>query len=92
MPKQPKQYSFFKDLFPVNLLTSYRWTIDNYVLNNAFKWYGIRPLPIAWSKLNDYDLYINYQMDLKLVADNKGITQLELDFELWQRNGEVILK
>ena len=26
MPKQPKQYSFFKDLFPVNLLTSYRWT------------------------------------------------------------------
>lgn len=66
--------------------------IDNYVLNNAFKWYGIRPLPIAWSKLNDYDLYINYQMDLKLVADNKGITQLELDFELWQRNGEVILK
>ena len=26
VPKQPKQYSFFKDLFPVNLLTSYRWT------------------------------------------------------------------
>ena len=26
VPKQLKQYAFFKDLFPVYLLTSYRWT------------------------------------------------------------------
>jgi hypothetical protein len=25
-PKQPKQYAIFNDLFPVYLLTSYRWT------------------------------------------------------------------
>jgi hypothetical protein len=35
VPKQPKQYSFFKDLFPVNLLTSYRWTINSVLRCNT---------------------------------------------------------
>jgi len=40
VPKQLKQYAFFKDLFPVYLLTSYHWTIlveKVYTLFQLFK-------------------------------------------------------
>lgn len=58
--------------------------IDRYVMKNASSWHDIKPLPVVWSKLNDYKMYLDYQSSLKSIADKKGITQLELDFELWK--------
>lgn len=59
--------------------------IDNYVMDNAKKQYGIKKLPVPLSKLNDYDIYSEYQKKIRKVADMKQLMPIDLDFELWKK-------
>ena len=53
--------------------------LDN-ILIDALKSYGFPPLPCAWSKLRDYDTYLNRQ---HWVRSRFPLAPLDVEFQLW---------
>jgi hypothetical protein len=53
--------------------------LDN-ILMDAFRQYGFEPLPCAWSRLNDYNLYLDRQ---RWVRNRFPLSPLDAEFKLW---------
>jgi hypothetical protein len=53
--------------------------LDN-ILMDAFRQYDFEPLPCAWSRLNDYDLYLDRQ---RWVRNHFPLAPLDVEFNLW---------
>jgi len=53
--------------------------LDN-ILMDALKEYGFEPLPCAWSRLNDYDVYLDRQ---RWVRNRFPLVPLDTEFQLW---------
>lgn len=79
-------FSYIHDLsISENRFSECHIPIDNYVMYNAEKQYGIKKLPVPWSKLNDYGTYVEYQNEIRKIADRKQFMPIDLDFELWKK-------
>jgi len=50
------------------------------ILLNALLHYGFQPLPCAWSKLDDYDFYLDRQ---RWVRSRFRLVPLDVEFLLW---------
>jgi hypothetical protein len=53
--------------------------LDN-ILIGRLKDYKFQPLPCAWSKLTDYDIYLDRQL---WVRSNFPLAPLDVEFQLW---------
>ena len=54
--------------------------LDNYIIDIAKKQYGIPPLPCAWSRISDYQDYLDYEEMLMEVIDE---VPLDWEFAKW---------
>jgi hypothetical protein len=54
--------------------------LDNYIIDIAKKQYGIKPLPCAWSRIENYHQYLDYEEKLMEVIDGNP---LDWEFEKW---------
>ena len=57
-----------------------RQPLDNYIIDIAKKQYGIPPLPCAWSRISDYQDYLDYEEMLMEVIDE---VPLDWEFAKW---------
>lgn len=54
--------------------------LDNYIMDIARKQYGVPALPCAWSRIADYDDYLDYEKTLMEVIDE---IPLDWEFSKW---------
>lgn len=54
--------------------------LDNYIIDIAKKQYGIPSLPCAWSRISDYQDYLDYEEMLMEVIDE---VPLDWEFSKW---------
>ena len=54
--------------------------LDNYIMDIAKKQYGVPPLTTAWSRISDYQDYLDYEQKLMEVIDE---VPLNWEFKKW---------
>lgn len=54
--------------------------LDNYIMDIAKEQYGVPSLPCAWSRISDYQVYLEYEEKLMEVIDE---VPLDWEFEKW---------
>ena len=54
--------------------------VDNYIIDIAKKQYGVPALPCAWSRIDDYTVYMDYEKTLMEVIDE---IPLDWEFSKW---------
>jgi hypothetical protein len=54
--------------------------LDNILIDALLRDYDFRPLPCRWSRLNDYDLYLDRQ---HWIRNHFPLAPLDVEFRLW---------